>query len=87
MPPPIACELFDYIEIACMFGYRVTLTLDDNQQITGVPETTRTTKEKQELLVFKAEGDFSSPMEVDTTRLKKMRVLTPGARFEEITFS
>ena len=85
MPPPIACELFDYIEIACMFGYRVTLTLEDNSELIGIPDTTRTTKEKQELLVFKVEG--GSPIEIDTQRLKKMRVLTPGARFEEVTFS
>lgn len=85
MPTLISCELFDYIEIACMFSYKVTLTLEDNQEITGTAISTRTSKEKTEYLVFAPEGS-SDTREVETAQMVKMTVLTPGARFRQIDF-
>ena len=31
----ISCELHDFLEIACLYGYRVKLTLKDQQIIEG----------------------------------------------------
>lgn len=38
----ISCQLYDHIEIVCMYHYPITLTLKDGQQIQGdARDTTR----------------------------------------------
>ena len=85
MSQPISCELFDYIEIACMFSYEVTLTLDNGEQVTGTPVSTRISKDKTEYLIFIPQGS-GNKQEIETARLTKMTVLTPGARFSQVNF-
>ena len=48
----ISCELHDYLEIACMYGYRVKLTIKGHQTIEGKAIDTLTTAEKREYLVI-----------------------------------
>ena len=85
MSQPISCELFDYIEIACMFSYEVTLTLDNGEQVTGTPVSTRTSKDKIEYLIFVPQGSRDK-QEIETARMTTMTVLTPGARFNQVNF-
>lgn len=79
MSQVIACQLHDYLEIACMYGYRVKLTLKDGQIVAGKAVDTMTTTDKREYLVLDSE-------KVETQRLAKLEVLTPGAKFMEILF-
>jgi Rho-binding antiterminator len=48
----INCELHDYLEIACLYGYRVKLTLKDQQIIEGKALDVLTTAEKREYLMI-----------------------------------
>ncbi len=79
----VSCELHDYLEIACLYGYRLRLTLKDRQIIEGKAIDTLTTAEKREYLVI----DIGEKKQVELDQLAKLQVLTPNAKFKEVTFS
>ena len=79
----ISCELHDYLEIACMYGYRVRLTIKNHQTIEGKAIDTVTTAEKREYLVIDNGYDKH---EVELNQLVKMEVLTPNAKFKKVSF-
>lgn len=81
-PEIISCELHDFVEVACMYGYQVRLTLKNNQVIEGKAIDIITSSEKQECLVI--EGD--TRQHIDLTELAKMQVLSPNAKFNEVRF-
>ena len=78
------CDLHDYLEIACLFTYRVSLRLENGSQRTGKPQTTVTEPGGREYLVFEdADGhEFRIPL----GELVSMTVLDNGARFKHIDF-
>ena len=78
----ISCELHDYVEIACMYGYRVMLEFKDGQSLEGKAVDVITTAEKREFLVL----DVGHKQQVELNQLVKMTTLTPNASFKEITF-
>ena len=79
----ISCELHDYLEIACMYGYRVKLTIKNQQTIEGKAVDTVTTAEKREYLVI---DNGHEKHEVELNQLVKMEVLTPNAKFKKVSF-
>ncbi|MGZ4992867.1 MAG: Rho-binding antiterminator [Methylobacter sp.] len=81
--PTISCDLHDYIELACMHGYRVRLTLKNHQIIEGKALNTLTTAEKQEYLII---GIGPEQSRIELNQLKKMEVLTHHAKFSEVFF-
>ena len=81
---PISCELHDYIEIACLYGYRVQLELKNNRRMEGKAKNIITTAEKREFLIL--DIDNGRKQRVELNRLAKMRVLSPHAVFKEIAF-
>lgn len=80
----LKCELHDYLEVACLYHYRVSLILKSGGEYLGVPQTT-TTKDKQEFLVFRC--DNGEVVDVELLNLKSMHVLTPHAQFTDVKFS
>ena len=81
--PIIDCELHDFIEVACMYGYQVRLVLKDQQIIEGQAKDIVTTAEKREFLVIENE---QGRQQVELLALDKMHVLTTNAKFNEISF-
>ena len=79
----IACDLHDYLEIACLYTYQVKLTLANGETFTGVPKTTRV-EDKKELLVFEVAN--TQQQKIETNKLKTMEVLTPNAKFTLVEF-
>ena len=79
---PISCELHDFIEIACLYGYRVRLVLKDGSVLEGKALDTETSGEKREYLVIDNGGRVS----VELNRLVKLEALTQGAVFKSIRF-
>jgi len=76
---PMNCDLYDYLEIACMHGYRLKVELVDGQTFEGKPLTTRTAPSKEEFLLF-ADG-------LAEVRLDQLAAITPldaGASFGRI---
>lgn len=78
----ISCELHDFVEVACMYGYQVRLTLKNNQLIEGKAIDIVTSPEKRECLVI----DGDTRQHIDLTELAKMQVLNPNAKFSEVKF-
>lgn len=81
--PIIDCELHDFIEVACMYGYQVRLVLKNQQIIEGQAKDIVTTAEKREFLVIENE---QGRQQVELITLDKMQVLTTNAKFNEISF-
>lgn len=80
----ISCELHDYIEVACMYGYQIRLILKDQSTMEGKAKDILTDVEKREFLLLETE---SGSRQVELISLDKLQVLTPGARFTEVVFS
>lgn len=81
-PCSMSCDLHDYLEIACMYGYSVKLTLRDNQTLEGKALDTMTSADKREYLVI----DTGQKQQIELGQLKKLQVLTPNAKFTEVVF-
>lgn len=77
----IACDLHDYIEIACLYGYQVRLTLKDKRIVEG-RALNIVTEEKREVLLL----DHNPTEKIALDQLAKLQVLTPNARFTEVIF-
>lgn len=78
----IACDLHDYIEIACLYHYQLKLTFKDQQTMEGKAIDTLTSIEKREYLII----DNGQRQQIELNRLKKLQVLTPNAQFREVIF-
>jgi Rho-binding antiterminator len=80
-PCNISCDLHDYIEIACLYGYQVKLTLKDQQSIEGKAVDIITADKREYLLI-----DNGEQQRVELTQLAKIQMLTPNAQFTEMIF-
>ena len=80
----ISCELHDFIEVACMYGYRLKLTLKNDQTIEGKAIDIVNSSQKRECLVIASEDNTCQ--QIDLTELAKMQELTPNAKFQEVVF-
>lgn len=80
-PSTISCNLHDYIEIACLYGYQVKLTLKNRQSIEGKAVDIITADKREYLLI-----DNGEQQRVELAQLVKMQVLTAKAKFSEVSF-
>lgn len=78
----ISCELHDFVEVACMYGYQLKLILKNNQTIEGKAIDIVNSPERRECLVI----DNDSRQQIELTQLARMQVLTPHAKFNEVVF-
>ncbi|MEL6950222.1 MAG: Rho-binding antiterminator [Pseudomonadota bacterium] len=81
-PTPIACDLHDHIEVACLFRYELAIQLRDGTSVTGKALTTRTLGDKTEHLLLGTKGDSTS---VPLNDIRQIDVTTPGARFSSLS--
>jgi len=77
----ISCELHDFVEVACMYGYQLRLILKNGEAIEG-KALDIVSVDQRELLVIENGGK----QQVDLMTLSKMEVLTPNAKFSEVVF-
>ncbi|MBY0500190.1 MAG: Rho-binding antiterminator [Nitrosomonas sp.] len=78
----ISCEQHDFVEVACMYRYRLRLVLKNRLIIEGIAIDIVNSPEKQECLVI----DNDSRVQIELTQLVSMEVLTPNAKFREVIF-
>ncbi|MBF6650058.1 MULTISPECIES: Rho-binding antiterminator [unclassified Methylobacter] len=78
----ISCDLFDYIEVACLYGYEVKLKLKDDQVLIGKAINVTTSGDRREFLII----DNGQKQQVDLAQLAYMHVLTPDAKFHDVSF-
>ena len=79
----ISCAIHDYIEIACMYHFKVSLTLQDNITLQGIAKTTKTSTNKNEYLILQQEDKFTS---IELGRIKIMQSLTKNPHFDTVNF-
>ena len=79
----ISCQLYDYIEIACMYHYQVEVTFHDQTTMQGRAMTTEISKNKKEWLVLE-QPDETIKVEMD--KMISMRALTDNPHFEQVKF-
>lgn len=81
---PLNCDLHDYLEIACLYGYTLDIELIDGQRLTARAITTRTASTREEFLdVDTAEGRRE-------IRLDQLLAITPqddNARFGRVVLA
>ncbi|QNH04976.1 Rho-binding antiterminator [Pseudomonas sp. B11D7D] len=81
---PLACDLYDYLEIACMHHYQLDIELVDGTRLQGEALTTVTIASQGEfLLVRTADGE-------QRLRMDRLLAITPqdaGASFARVLLS
>lgn len=83
MDKPVSCHLHDYVEIACLYGYKLKLLLKSGETISGKAVTTGTTADKKEYLVLEISWQIKR---IQLEQLGKMQALTVNPHFDEIIF-
>ncbi|MED5524282.1 Rho-binding antiterminator [Gallaecimonas pentaromativorans] len=84
-PPyqPIRCDLYDYLEIACLFGYRLQVELASGQTFEAKALTTRVQGGEEFLTLQNGEATREY-------RLDAITAITPldsGARFGRVVLA
>ncbi|MBM7060734.1 Rho-binding antiterminator [Pseudomonas sp. UL073] len=78
---PLNCDLHDYLEIACMHGYRLRVEQVNGASFEAQALTTRTAASKEEFFVLEtAQGST----EVRLDELLAITPLNPGASFGRV---
>ncbi|MFA7944586.1 Rho-binding antiterminator [Pseudomonas brenneri] len=78
---PLNCDLHDYLEIACLHGYRLQVELIDGRSYAARALTTRTATSKEEFLGLCSD---SGQFEVRLDQLLAITPLDDNARFGRI---
>ena len=84
----ISCAQHDYVEIACLYGYRLRLILQSGESISGQAKTIKTTSDQKEWLIL--ESDPENPHQtqhIELIQLQSMQALTPNPHFDHIELS
>lgn len=79
----ISCSSYDYIEVACLHHYEVELVLKNGERHSGRCETTVILPKNIEALELSSGGDR---IQIALNQLDHLKVNTPGANFESISF-
>lgn len=78
---PLNCDLHDYLEIACMQGYRLDVELIDGGRLVAKALTTRTSSDKEEFLCVQT---VDGQQEIRLDQLLAVTPLEDNARFGRI---
>ena len=78
---PIACDLYDYLEIACLHHYQLRIELTDGHELQAEAVTTEINASKEEFFVVRtANGEQRLRMD----RLLAITPLDAGASFGRV---
>ena len=84
---PIQCQLYDYIEIACMRHYRLDIELTSGETISGKALTTRI-RDKQEFIVISIEPEENrKEQEIRLDLVKSITALDKNSEFNTVTIN
>lgn len=82
----LSCEQYDYIEIACLYRYRVQVILKSEEQFIGQALDIVFNPSKQECIKL---SDIQCKQQrlIKLADINKIRVLNKGAKFSELVLS
>lgn len=88
----LTCDQYDFLEIACMFHYDVSLVLGDGREIKGNADSLVIDENRVETLLLKQisrehKAGYKDNVKVATAEIKCLEVLTEGARFSKVNFA
>ena len=78
---PLSCDLYDYLEIACMHRYQLRIELVDGTEMTAQALTTRTESSKEEFFIV---GNEQGEHRLRLDRLLAITPLNHGASFGRV---
>ncbi|NQD92262.1 transcriptional antiterminator [Pseudomonas sp. CrR25] len=81
---PLACDRYDYLEIACLHRYRLHIEWVDGGALDAEALTTVTTPSREEFLIVRGDG------REQRLRLDRLLAITPlndGASFGRVLLS
>ncbi|MDG9928625.1 MULTISPECIES: Rho-binding antiterminator [unclassified Pseudomonas] len=78
---PLDCDLYDYLELACLHGYRLQIELVEGASFVARALDTRTAPSKEEFLLLQTED---GQREVRLDQLRAITQLDPDARFGRV---
>lgn len=81
----INCHLHDYIEIACLYSLKISITLGGGEKVNGTAITTQTAPDKKEYLVINPEGK-SGEKRIELIQIRRLQALTANPHFDCIEF-
>jgi Rho-binding antiterminator len=79
----ISCEHHDYIEIACLYNYRVRLILDSGAELEGTAVDTGRNQSNEECIKIRV-GNADNLVVLDS--IKTLEVLVENPHFNSVTF-
>ena len=79
---PVDCGLYDYLEVACMRGYEISLALRNGETDRGVAITVGARREGEFLTLVTDQ----TKKEYRLDELRSLRVLSYPRSFDEISF-
>lgn len=79
----ISCSDYDYIEIVCMYRYRVLLYLKSGQELEGVAKDTARDGNKQECIVLDVNGEQQL---VVLDEIARLDVCVDNPHFKSVSF-
>lgn len=79
----ISCEHHDYIEIACLYNYRVRLLLDSGAELEGTAVDTGRNQSNDECIKVRV-GNADNLVVLDS--ITSMEVLVENPHFNRVTF-
>ncbi|WP_375056841.1 Rho-binding antiterminator [Zobellella sp. DQSA1] len=79
----MSCDQHDYLEVACLYRYRVRLTLTSGERLTGIAFDTRRDADRQECLLL---GTNEAKQLVRLADMARMEAVTDNPHFRVIDF-
>ncbi len=79
----ISCSLYDYIEIVCLYRYKIEIHTNDENVFIGTAIDTKLNNEKKECILITSENSKELVILED---IKELKVLTKNAKFKKIDF-
>lgn len=78
---PLSCDLYDYLEIACMHQYRLHIELVDGGELQATAVNTHTAASKEEFLIVR---DGTGERQLRLDQLLTITPLDAGASFGRV---
>ena len=80
---PVSCELYDYVEVACLYHHRLRVRTTDGQTLDGIAVDVRADGHGNEFIVMRSPGrELLIRLDAVTT----IETLTDDARLGEVRF-
>ena len=78
---PLNCDLYDYLEMACLYQYRLLVEMVEGGQFEAKALDTRTNAQKEEFLLVELDGE---KLELRIDRLLAITPLSDKAKFGRV---